>query len=139
MNVNPGQRDELISKYNAGYDEVLEALRDFPANLLTAHPLAGKWSACEIVHHLADSESAAALRLRTLLVEDHPVILGYDQDQYAIRLQYNERNILPALEAFRSSRVTTAQLFALMSEDDWNREGEHTETLHARRLVKNLF
>ena len=122
------ERNELIAKYNSGYDEVLSALQDFPPDKLTAHPISGKWSACEIIHHLADSESTSAIRLRRLLAEDSPTIEGYDQAQFAIRLKYNEREIKPALEAFRAARATTAQLFNLMSEDDWKREGSHTES-----------
>ncbi len=126
--MNPEERNELIERYNQGYDEVVKALQGFPAELLTAHPLPGKWSACEIVHHLADSESTSAFRIRKLLVEDSPVIQGYDQDKFASRLRYNERQIGPALDAFRAARTTTAQLLALMSDDDWKREGHHTES-----------
>ena len=82
----------------------------------------------EIVHHLADSETTSALRLRRLLVEDHPLIQGYDQEAFAARLNYNNRDMAPALEAFRSARATTAQLFDLMSEYDWQREGTHSES-----------
>jgi hypothetical protein len=63
-----------------------------------------------------------------LLVEDNAVIQGYDQDEYATRLRYNERDLAPALEALRSARATTVQLLNLMSEDDWKREGTHTES-----------
>jgi hypothetical protein len=65
--MTPEEREELIGKYAAGYDEVMRSLEGFPAEALTARPLPGKWSACEIVHHLADSEMASALRLRQLL------------------------------------------------------------------------
>lgn len=126
--MNQEARDELIAKYNTGYDEVSDALTNFPPEFLTAHPFPGKWSACEIVHHLGDSESTSAIRLRQLLVEDHPVIRGYDQDEFAQRLRYNERAVAPALDAFRAARATTAQLLALMSDADWTREGEHTES-----------
>jgi hypothetical protein len=122
------ERNELIAKYNSGYDEVLGALQDFPSDQLTAHLISGKWSACEIIHHLADSESTSAIRLRKLLVEDSPTIQGYDEAEFAVRLKYNEREIEPALDAFRAARATTAQLFRLMSEDDWKREGHHTES-----------
>ena len=122
------ERNELIAKYNRGYDEVLSALQDFPPDQLTAHPISGKWSACEIIHHLADSESTAAIRLRRLLVDDSPTIEGYDQAAFAVRLKYNQREIEPALDAFRAARATTAQLFDLMSEDDWKRQGTHTES-----------
>ena len=126
--MRPDERQQFISKYEAGYDEVFKSLEGFPADKLTAHPLPGKWSACEIVQHLADSEMNSAIRLRRLLAEDRPVIQAYDQEDYARRLKYNERDIAPALEAFRSARTTTAQLLARMSDDDWNREGWHPES-----------
>jgi hypothetical protein len=128
MNMELKERNELIAKYNHGYEEVLSALQDFPSDKLTAHPISGKWSACEIIHHLADSESTAAIRLRKLLVEDSPTIEGYDEAKFAVRLKYNEREIEPALDAFRAARATTAQLLNLISEDDWRREGYHSES-----------
>lgn len=122
------ERTELIAEYAAGYDEVLRSLENFPADSLSAHPLPEKWSACEIIHHLADSEMTSALRLRQLLTEEHPVIRGYDEAFYAKRLNYNERDIAPALEAFRAARSTTVQLLKTMTEEDWQRQGWHTES-----------
>lgn len=122
------EREQLIEKYAAGYDEVVQSLEGFPEESLSAHPLPGKWSAREIVHHLADSEMTSALRLRQLLDEENPVIHGYDQDNRAARLKYNERDIAPAFDALRGARATTVQLLALMTEDDWKREGTHTES-----------
>lgn len=122
------ERQDLIVKYKAGYDEVARALENFPANALTAHPIPDKWSAAEIVHHLADSETTSGLRLRRLIVEDHPLIQGYNQDEYALRLNYSRREMAPSLEAFRYARLTTAQLFEFMSDEDWHREGTHSES-----------
>src|SRR5437763_6274830 len=122
------ERNELISQYKRGFDDVMTSLKDFPATSLRAHPIEGKWSAAEIVHHLADSETTSALRLRRLLVEDHPLIQGYDQDAFAARLNYNNRDIAPALEAFRCARATTAPLFDFMEDNDWRREGTHSES-----------
>jgi len=126
--MTPEERKDLIAKYAAGYEEVINALDGFPADSLGAHPLPGKWSAREIVHHLGDSETFSAGRLRKLLAEDNPLIQGYDQDQFAIKLRYNERDMAPALEAFRLARETTMQLFDLMTEDDWKRAGTHTDS-----------
>lgn len=122
------ERRALIEQYIDGYDDVVRSLEGIPADALTAHPIEGKWSAAEIVHHLADSETTSGLRLRRLLAEDHPTILGYDQDTYATRLHYNQRDTAPALEAFRSARANVAQLFEFMSEEDWQREGTHSES-----------
>jgi hypothetical protein len=121
------ERQELISQYETGYEEVVKSLEEFPDDQLSARPLPGKWSAREIVQHLADSEMNAAIRLRRLLAEERPVIHAYDQDDYALRLNYNERDMAPALESLRSSRATTAQLLARMTDEDWQREGWHPE------------
>jgi len=126
--MTPEERHVLIKQYGAGYDEVIDALDNFPAESLGAHPIPGKWSAREIVHHLGDSETTSAIRIRRLLVEDDPAIQGYDQDQYATRLRYNDRDMAPALEAFRSARETTMQLLPSLSDDDWQRAGTHSES-----------
>jgi hypothetical protein len=126
--MTPEERQELINQYKAGFDEVSRNLADFPQDSLTAHPISGKWSAAEIIHHLADSETMSGQRLRRLLAEDHPLIQGYDQDQFAAKLRYNERDVGPALDAFRAARATSAQLIDMMSEDDWHREGTHSES-----------
>ncbi len=122
------ERQTLLEQYAAGYDEVAHSLADFPANALTAHPLDGKWSAAEIVQHLADSEMRSAIRLRQLLAEERPIIQGYDESTHATLLRYNERDIAPALDAFRGARASTVQLFHFMSEEDWAREGTHTDS-----------
>src|SRR4029453_11339323 len=93
--MSPEERQQLIARYTAGYQEVASALQGFPNEALSAPPLPGKWSAREIVHHLADSESISAQRLRKLLTEDKPIIHGYDQERYAVALRYNEREMAP--------------------------------------------
>jgi len=122
------ERQALVAQYKAGYDEVARSLEGFPESELSAHPIAGKWSAREIVQHLADSEMNSAIRLRKLLTEDDPQIQGYDQEHYASLLRYNERDIAPALDALRGARATTGQLLDSMTGDDWSREGTHTES-----------
>src|SRR6185369_17509513 len=119
--MTPDERRQLIDQYKAGFDEVSKYLTGFPEELLTSQPLPGKWSAAQIVHHLADSETTSGLRLRRLIVEDHPLIQGYDQDEYAARLNYNQRDMAPSLEAFRFARETSAQLFDFMGDADWQR------------------
>ena len=131
-------RKSLIAKYKAGYAEVVKALEGFPADKLTARPLPGKWTAAEIVHHLADSETQSATRLRKLLTEAYPVIQGYDQEEWARKLHYHARPIEPALLAFRAARETTGQLLDLMTEADWRRLGWHSEggSYHSERWLE---
>src|SRR5207237_3300798 len=120
--------ESLVAQYKAGYDEVAESREGFPEEQLSAHPIPGKWSAREVVQHLADSEMNSAIRLRKLLTEDDPQIQGYDQEHYAASLRYNERPIEPALDALRGARATSGQLLDTMSDADWSRAGTHSES-----------
>ena len=125
--MDAAERARLIQQYRAGYDQVVRALDGFPAAKLTTRPIAGKWTAAEIVHHLADSEMNSAIRLRKLLAEPYPVIQAYDQDHYAEVLHYQSRPIEPSLQAFRYARESTAQLLERMTEADWRKLGWHSE------------
>ncbi len=124
--MDPKARQTLIETYKDGCRTVIEALQGISETELDARPAPGKWSAREIVHHLADTEMAAAIRLRRLIAEDRPAIQGYDQDEYARRLYYN-RPIHSSLEAFRWARKTTAEILKRMTEAEWARAGTHSE------------
>ncbi len=120
------KRRELIDRYKDGYRAVADALVNASDAELDAHPAPGKWCAREIVHHLADSEMTAAVRLRLLLAEDRPQIRAYDQEQFAKKLFY-DRPYQASLEAFRYARETTGDILDRVSANDWAREGTHSE------------
>ena len=120
-------RKTLIAQYNDGYRVVAEALAGATDEQLDARPAPGKWSAREVVHHLADSEMTAASRLRLLVATDNPRIVGYDQEQFARKLFY-DRPIGASLDAFKAARRTTAEILERMTDADWARAaGTHTE------------
>ena len=120
------ERERLIAQYRDGYSAIAEALLKITPEELDARLGPGRWSAREIVHHLADSEMTSAVRLRRLLVEDRPAIQGYDQDEFSRRLHY-DRPHESALELFRYVRLTTAELLERLQPSDWLREGTHSE------------
>jgi hypothetical protein len=120
------ERDNLIAQYRDGYAAIAEAMIRITPEELDGRPGAGRWSVREIVHHLADSEMTAAIRLRRLLAEDRPEIKGYDQDEFARRLHY-DRPHETSLELFKAVRTSTAELLERMSPADWLREGTHNE------------
>jgi DinB family protein len=119
-------RDELIAQYKDGYRVVADALAGASEEELDSRPAPNKWTAREIAHHLGDSEMTSAIRLRLLLAIDRPQILGYDQDEFARRLHY-DRPIEASIDAFAAARRTTAELLDRMTDEDWVRQGTHTE------------
>jgi hypothetical protein len=124
--ANTPSRQELIEQYKDGYRVVADAVAGATDEELDARPAPNKWSAREIVHHLADSEMTSAVRLRLLIATPNPHIVGYDQDEFAKRLYY-DRPIEASLDAFAAARRATAQILDRLSEAEWLREGTHSE------------
>lgn len=124
--MDTSKRAELIARYKDGYRVVVAALEGATDAELDAKPAPGKWSAREIVHHLADSEMTSAIRLRLLLAEERAEIRPYDQEEFARKLHY-DRPIANSLLAFRASRSSTAELLDCLSDTDFAKEGTHPE------------
>jgi DinB superfamily len=125
--MNQEERNKRIAQYRDGYAAVAEAMLKITPQELDARPGPGRWTAREIVHHLADSETTSAIRLRRLLAEDRPMIQGYDQDEFARRLHY-DRPHETSLELFKYVRAATAELLERLEPADWLREGTHSES-----------
>ena len=124
--MDASERAQLIETYEFGYAAVEQALDGISDTELDARPDANEWTAREIVHHLADSEMTSAIRLRRLLAEDDPTIVGYDQEEFARRLRY-DRPIEGSMLAFKGSRDATAPLLRSLTEEEWQRAGTHSE------------
>jgi hypothetical protein len=125
--MNADERKKLIDQFNDGYRVVAESLMGADDDELDARPAPEKWSAREVVHHLADSEMTAGVRLRLLVGTDQPMIYGYDQDQFAKRLFY-DRPIEASLDAFKTARRSTGEILDRMTDAHWARAaGTHTE------------
>ena len=87
----------------------------------------GGWTARQVVHHLADSEGTAYVRLRRLIAEDDPLIVGYDEPEYARRLHY-DRPIASSLAVLRAVRESSLSLLESLTLAEWERHGTHTES-----------
>ena len=119
-------RTELLQKYRTGHEAMVEALTDLRDDELDRSAIAGEWTPRQIVHHVADSEMTAAVRLRKLIAEDDAQIQGYDEKQYADALT-RDRPIQPSLEAVRWARESTLQILERLDEKEWMKAGTHSE------------
>ena len=120
-------RTALLDRFRTGYDDVVDALADINPEELDSRPPDGGWTAREVAHHLADSEATAYIRLRRLIAEDNPTIVGYDEEEFARRLHY-ERPIEPSLVILQGVRASSLQLLESLTPDEWRRSGTHTES-----------
>jgi hypothetical protein len=125
--MNGSDRAARLERFTTGAADVESALAGATDEELDRRPPSGAWTAREIVHHLADSESMAYIRLRRLIAEDEPVIQGYDEPEWARRLHY-DRPIEPSVAVVRAVRAASLQLLGSLSEAEWSRSGTHSES-----------
>lgn len=75
----------------------------------STRPAPGKWSAAEIVSHLADCELVFGFRLRQALAEDGPTVQPFDQDKWARYSGIPAREALQAFSAIREWNLRMIQ------------------------------
>jgi DinB superfamily len=122
------EREALIARYQAGPALLKAALAKVPPEAVQWRPAPGEWSAHEIVVHCADSEANAALRIRYLVAEPDPLIVGYDQEEWARRFDYHDLPLEPALLTVEAVRANTVPLLRRLPEQAWAKVGRHTES-----------
>ena len=125
MDLN--RRTALVERYREGPAVVEAALAGASDADLDARPADGGWSAREVAQHIADSEVTSAIRLRRLIAEDEPEIIGYDGNAFARRLYYDSRPVETAVSLISAVRASTAEILDRMSEAEWRRKGSHNE------------
>jgi hypothetical protein len=125
--MTTSEREKLIQQYAEGPRRLREALSRVPAEAVKWRPAPGEWSAHEVICHCADAETAAATRIRFVVAEPEPLIVGYDQEEWARRFDYHTLPLEPALAAVEAVRASTAALLRTLSDEAWARKGRHTE------------
>ncbi len=128
MALSPAARETLIQQYADGPRRLKAALATVPPAALSWRPAPGEWSAHEVVCHCADSEMNAAARIRYVVAEKEPVIMGYDQEEWARTLDYASHPIEPALATVEAVRANTTALIRRLPESAWSRRGHHSES-----------
>ncbi len=126
--LTASEREPLLRQYEEGPARLRAAWEAVPAEARQWRPGPGKWSAHEVVVHCADSEANAALRLRYLVTEKEPLIVGYDQEAWAREHDYHAHRVDLALAVVDAVRAHTAALARRLPEAAWARAGRHTES-----------
>jgi hypothetical protein len=104
-----------------------DIVRKHSATVLRIRPFEGKWTPNEVIGHLADGEWVYGYRLRLILSEDNPAVMGTNQDLWVARQRHNEGEPSEFVEMFRTMRQFNLALWKRMSPGDWERIGQHNE------------
>jgi hypothetical protein len=105
---------------------------------LEVSPAPGKWSAREIISHLADTEIAFSFRLKQTLAEDHHVIQPFDQDLWA--KSYPSCDLRLALAVLSAVRAWNLALIQSVKPADLSKPVTHPErgTMTFQTIVETM-
>ncbi len=117
----------LIDPYLAGPATLRAAVRGMTREQLTARPVAGKWSTLEVVCHLSDFDPILADRMKRVIAEDRPQLLGADEKRFAAALAYHQRDVEEELALIEQTRAQMARILRTLPDEALARVGVHNE------------
>jgi hypothetical protein len=117
----------MIDAYLAGVQTLSQAVAGMNRTELVARPITGKWSTLEVVCHLADFEPILADRMKRVIAEDRPTLLGADEKRFAAALAYHERDVNDELNLIAQTRQQMARILRTLAPDALGRVGVHSE------------
>jgi uncharacterized damage-inducible protein DinB len=118
---------ELIDSYLAGPRTLRQAVAGLTREQALARPVAGKWSTLEVVCHVADFEPILADRMKRVIAEEQPQLIGADENRFAAALAYHERDLEEELTIIERTRSQMARVLRTLPAAALRRVGVHNE------------
>jgi len=117
----------LVENYLAGPKALRQAVAGMSREQIVARPVPGKWSTLEVVCHLADFEPIGADRMKRVIAEDKPTLIGADEKHFAKTLQYHDRDLEEELTIIERTRSQMARILRKLPAEALARVGQHNE------------
>jgi hypothetical protein len=147
MNETPQQYVARILGLIAGHepmkvqrstaDKLQKLTRGVPRKKLNRRPAPGKWSATEILAHLAETEWVIGWRLRSILSANGTPIQAFDQDAWAKTSNYAKQDPRKSLALFRILRDENLALLKSIPKERWEYYGMHQE--RGKESIARIF
>ncbi len=124
------ERKQKIAQYGEGPALLAQTVKKFPREMWQWKPSPDRWSIHEILVHLADSETNAYLRARRFLADPGEMVMAYDQDLWAKKLNYHAQSTDDALALIALVRKMTYAIIQDLPESAWSAVCKHPEHDH---------
>lgn len=148
MSLTPSERSGFLDRFEAGPALLRQAWAEVPPEARQWRPAPGKWeapspqaeasgrdaqrpvrwSAHEVIVHCADSEAYGHTRIRLVLAEAEPLIVGYDENVWARTFDYHAHDVELAFRTIEAVRANTAACLRRLPESAFNKVGRHTHS-----------
>jgi len=116
-----------IEQYEQKPHVVNEAVKNLMKDQLLAHPVPGTWSIQEIVIHLVDSDLVFADRMKRVIAEENPTLIGFDEAKWAAAMGYADQSFQNALAMLDLNHKQMARILHKLPEEALQRKGTHNQ------------
>jgi uncharacterized damage-inducible protein DinB len=123
----PGELARAIDEIARGPEPVIAAVTELSDAQLRFKPNPKKWSALQILAHLADVELIYGFRLRQILAQPGSTLTPIDQDAWANTLDYEEAKVPDLVDRYRSLRCANVALLRRLTVKDLGKAAFHPE------------
>jgi len=132
--------ETMIDEYLAGTELLRQAIAGMTDDQLDAKPVPGKWSTRQVVCHIADFETIYADRMKRVITEPMPTLLGGNPDKFAASLAYEKRPVQDELILIAAVRRQMATILRALGPDDFRKTGNHPRdgALTLEALLKRI-
>jgi len=122
---------KLVTEYERGGEKLKKAVAGLEKKDLLWVPAPdaglGKWSIQQIIIHLLDADVIWASRMKSIIAEDHPTMLGFDEGKFAGTLCYNDQDADLAIRLFDLNRRQFCKVLRKLPDSALARTGQHSE------------
>jgi uncharacterized damage-inducible protein DinB len=118
---------QVLDIFEHGGQKLRRAVAGMAREDLVSTPIPNTWSIQQIVIHLMDDELIWVDRVKRMIAEDNPRIMGFDESKYAANLHYDLWSIDDAITIFELNRVNFAHVLRAMPLQVMDRTGMHNE------------
>jgi hypothetical protein len=116
--------DDILSALRRGVEEVAAFASAWDEERARTWRYApGKWTLCEVLGHLADSERVFSYRALRIARGDKTPLAPFDQDLFAANAPYADADVESLIEELRHLRAATVALYSRLNEEAWMRRG----------------
>jgi organic hydroperoxide reductase OsmC/OhrA len=126
VTVSSQNTSDLIAAYERGSAALSDAVSGMSEDELRARPIEGKWSALEVVCHVADFELVNADRIQRVIAEDMPTLFNAEPDLFAARLGYATRDVADELRLIEVVRRHISRVLRAQGDEVWSRKWIHS-------------
>ena len=123
-----GQNHFKVFQSTAG--KLQRLMKRVPQSRLKKQTAPDKWSAAEILGHLAESEIVFGYRVRMILGSNGTPIQAFDQNKWHENAGYLTRSPKKTFELFRILRESNVGLLKSLKKERWDFYGNHQERGH---------